>query len=435
MSGPKVLSAQEIKMRAVTEEHLRLVQERIRKTEVLRRKMKEIDDVQLVLSQIAEDPRAQEISSQLTRLADQGRSLCNVSTETASAKNNDRLKKHIDDLDKLTRSLTPQVKSLKKEALTFRDQYVRSLIDADFSSGRYVVETPDRQIIVFAPPAVSDTLIEKEKKRLTKLILNIEERANRIHALKNTDFSSLHGMIRKILGTGSRENHMIYQDLHQFDVCSLQPLLESLEAAEEAYDLLDTELSRELAVYHTVCSEYGIPPQRFPFSVRSVQEIRYATAAIIQEYGQNRSCTELMVRVRKILTNCGYTYIGDKEETRQIFRQIYRIHDQTILHVIYDSSGRVTMEVAIEDDTERAPIGREIEQIISDQDSFCQSFEQIFTELNREGLRMKKDLLCPCGSEFAQIIDTSGFSMIPEAKTEIDYSVFESPETKYSQME
>ena len=47
---------------------------------------------------------------------------------------------------------------------------------------------------------------------------------------------------------------------------------------------------------------------------------------------------------------------------------------------------------------------------------------------------MKKEMMCPCGEEFAQIIDTSGFTRVPEEEIVIDYSMYESPDVKYLQM-
>ena len=352
----------------------------------------------------------------------------------SSTTDNSKLKKYNADLQKVIDQTQDQIKALHSEATVLRDNYVKGLIEKIPHPAASSLNMDGRQIVHFDHPDVPETLIRQEKERLEKLVQNIEDRAKRIHAIPNADYTALRKEIRHILGTGKRERYMIFQDLHQFDVQRIQPLLGKLEDAEYDYDQLDTELSHELAAYHAVCSEYGMTPQRFPFCPQSVQDIRYATADILHRQGLGFNCAELMAHVRKILSGMGYAYLGDKEEDRKVFRQIYKIHDKTILHVIYDSSGRITMEVAIEDDEDRPASDREIQQIVSDQGVFCESFEQIFNNLNVDGTHMKKEMMCPCGEEFAQIIDTSGFTRVPEEEIVIDYSMYESPDVKYLQM-
>lgn len=434
MSGPKIISAEEIRMRAEAEERLRLVQDQFRMAEVLRRKLSEIENVQMILYQVAEDQRARNLSAKLSALTCQCQETMEEWKDISTTTDNDKIRRHNQKLQQTAAHIDAQLVGLRSDSTTLRDAYINGMIAAIPRPNVIPLQANDFEIIYHMQPDVPDQVVSFEEERLRKLIHNIQVRAKKIKALRNVNFSDFQNEIRRILGQRKRENYMIYQDLHQFDVLKIQPLLRMLENAEYDYDKLDFALSGELAAYHAVCSVYGIAPKLFAFLPNSVQEIRYATAEILTQQDLAFDCAEIMARVRKILARMGYTYMGEKEEERQVRRQIYRIHDKTILHVIFDSTGRVTMEVALEDDMDRIPSGREIKQIVSDQGKFCQDFEQIFAGMNGDGVHMKKEMLCPCGEEFARIIDTSGFIKARAAETVIDYSMYESPEMKYLEM-
>ena len=434
MSGPVFLSPEQIRMRAEAEERLRLVQDQFRKSESVKRLMNGIEDVQKILAQVAEISCAKEISRKLSAFTRQCQRALDKWESLSSTTRNEELRQYNAELDQILEAIPSQVEKLRAEAVSVRDSYVKGLLRSIPVPEEHRTGMEDARILVFERPEIPPELVRTENARLLEQLDSMKSRADRIKALRGTDFSALRAEIKDISGTGRRDNGMVYQDLHQLDVMVLQPLNNKLEEAEAAWDRLDQELSRELAVYHAVCAEYGIVPRAFTFRPQSVQEIRYATADILQHHCLTVNCKEIIDRVRGILIGLGYAYIGEKEEDRQVVRHIYRIHDRSILHVIFDSTGRVTMEVAMESEEDRTPSGREAQQIVSDQGAFCKGFEHLLECLNRDGLAMKKDMLCPGGEEYAQMISTSGFTKAPESRTSFDYSIYEMPEKKYLEM-
>lgn len=434
MSGPVILSPEQRRIRAAAEERLRLVQDQFRKAEAVKRGMEKTEDIQKLLASMAEDRKAAEISRELSEIYRRCRTALDRWKTIENTVDREVLRQYNAELDRLTKTVRPRMETLEREARRRRDAFVKEKLKAIPAAITALKETEGRQITVFAAPDIPAEMVNVERDRLMDLIAKAESRAKRIHALKDRNFDDIREEIRSALGRGKRENHMIFQDLHQTDVMTIQPLLRSLEAAEADWDRLDQELSGELAAYHAVCAEYGITPRAFAFRSSSVQEIRYETAEILHRCAQAANCAEIMARVREILGSMGYTYMGEKEEDRRVLRQIYRIHDRTILHVIFDSTGRVTMEVAIAGDEDRTPSERETEQIVSDQGTFCGSFGKLLEQLNSSGMHMKQDILCPGGAEYAQVISTAGFTRAEEAQTEFDYSIYETPENKYLEM-
>ena len=150
-------------------------------------------------------------------------------------------------------------------------------------------------------------------------------------------------------------------------------------------------------------------PKKFAFEEASIEAIRYECAGILAGSTQNGDLRILMKNVRESLVKLGYSYLGEKEEDRDFAREIYRIHDDVILHVIYDSTGRVTMEVAVEDEKDREPHPREVEKLVKEQVNFCSEYEKIFHAINEKGLAFRKENMYPVSPDFAQVINTSGF--------------------------
>lgn len=433
MSGPKVmtLSEDEIrrreeqeKLRREEEERLLLVQEKIRESEKANRLLYSLSDFQKKLAQVIHIKEAEAISINITKQVDALQKLLANWNSVLSTKNNKAIKEYINNLHILTRNTKTTMQAFEKDISDVRTHYIEDLMKT--VSQKTGKKKKEANPIV---PEIPQSVISSEFNRLKDLLESIEQRGKRVRFSPFPDAEAILMDLKKSVTNGKREAFMDYEEIHRIDVFQIRPLLDKLEKKEKEYDLLDSKLSKELAIYHALCKEFEIEPKQFLFAEESILEIRSATAEIIQRENPFFCCSEYMEKMRSLLSGMGYSYIGEKEEDRKIYRQLYHIHDNVVLHVIYDSTGRVTMEVALEDDHSRMPLKHEVEQMVKEQISFCNGFSTIFREIETSGLALDKAMLYPADPSFATVIDSSGFDKV--ADNSADYLMFESTETKY----
>ena len=108
-----------------------------------------------------------------------------------------------------------------------------------------------------------------------------------------------------------------------------------------------------------------------------------------------------------------------------------RFDENAVLHVIYDSEGKVTMEVAAADDTDREPHPREVDTIVKEQEKFCDAYESVFERINEKGVSFRKEMMCPCGPEFAQVINVSEFEKSADEEAQTFDEMYADRKTKY----
>lgn len=435
MSGPKTLSPEEIRMRQEAEERHRLAQEMYRQCETLRRNLATCDAALLQLIQ-CDMPEASVLSQRINEIRSHTNleiADCALISETTD---NAALRNRVTNLQTFIQQTEGVLPQLSTEAEELRMQSINSILQ------RISAESAAKQQTTYlfgstamVEPDVPEAVLSSEISRLQETLQLIKKRAERIGYPVSKRYNECHKDLSELAASqNNRKRYMVFQDLHRLNLIHIKTLLSDVERAEEVYDKLDAALSVELATYHALCKEYGIKPQKFAFDEKSVQDIRYASAAILQTHGLEVDYKGTMQRIRESLSNMGYSYLGEKEEDRHVCRQIFRVHDQTILHVIYDSTGRVTMEVAIEDTCDREPQAREIKSIVNEQGEFCNSFDRILQGMARDGIHMRKELMCPVGEEFAQVINTSEFKKVPEQKYYEDYSMYSAPLLKYKEI-
>ena len=434
MSGPKVMSVEEIRRteeereqlrqeQARREERMRLVQARFRKAEVLARQIGIAGELQAALLPVLEEPGAADLAANLAALERANRQAVDAWPAVEASDDNEALQRHVAGLDAAIGEAEKRLSAARHPIEAMRMAYFDRMM-----------KRVERQPGVSAQPApaadVPEALLEGESRRLLGLLEDLRSRAGEAD-MDRAPLDALEGQVRQNLSDRNRERWMILEELHRIDVFRLRPFQAALERREAENDALDAELSEALAQYHSLCSLYRVEPRRFPFRRESLAEIRCACGDLMERFRQAEDCGAILERVQAALTGLGYRFLGEKEEDRRILRQVYRIHDRTVLHVVFDSTGRVTMEVGIEDDVDRLPYAREIGAIVEEQGAFCRAFEGIRQSLDGQGLTTRKELLCPCGAEYAQIINTSGFAG-KEAGKSFDYGVYASRRRKYS---
>lgn len=436
MSGPKVLSAEEIRMmeeererqrieQAKREERMRLVQEQFRKCDILKRQISIANEMQAALVSIMDNPEAAEISARLHTITLANQQAIESWSALEQSEDNDVLRNHVNGLDAVIMSTEGVLNSVKYPIESMRSAHIEKMMSRVVTKDDTNVKKAENT----KRPDIPEEALENEARRILAQIKILKPRVEEA-GLDMEMLNTIEQQVHDSLSDDKRERWMIFEEIHRIDVFRLRPFVSTLERQEAENDALEAELSEALAKYHSLCSMYHIEPKQFPFKRESVTEIRYACGDLIEQFSQAVDCEAIMKRVRATLTEMGYRYIGQKEESRRYYRQIYRIHGDTILHAVFDSTGRVTMEVAIESDSDRQPNAREISSIVREQETFCNSFERIFDSLDEHGLVMRKDMMCPCGAEYAQIINTSGFTK-EQGKDEFDYSIYSSRKRKY----
>ena len=427
MSGPKVSAAELKRIKKNEEEKRRLLQALIRLKEQHKRMLTEISNITLSAT-VAMDDAAVRLEME---------SLGKVRKETEES-----LKRIESALQwgtkekpaELIESLTVRQKENEKVLLNSKeiiDEKRKAALEkkmSAFAAGRNETtnvgdssETKDNQSM--------ETALN-EAKRLTLLLESLIKRAEDVD-VEPALAAEVFDEIKRLTEEPGRDGFSVYNDIHRLDLFKIRPFEKEVERKEKEADELDEKLSEELAVYHSLCHAAGITPKKFAFAESSVFEIRYECGKILESMDESSEIRQLMRTVRESLMELGYVYLGEKEEDKKFFREIYRVHDSVILHVIYDSEGKVTMEVAVEDEKERAPHPREVDGIVKEQEKFCDAYERIFDKINEKGVALTKEMMCPVSADFAQVINTSGFDKSGCGKENPDYEMYADRKKKY----
>ena len=224
--------------------------------------------------------------------------------------------------------------------------------------------------------------------------------------------------------------------LHQLDVYDVQLLADRLRKYERDARALDEVLSRHLAVYDALCEETGMRPvDAFPFREESIREIDAACDELFKHREWILRRNQTLDRIHRYMKEKNLTYIGEKTEGARVVRRAYRLRDNIILHILYSSEGKMTIEIAMEDQVDRPPKKTESEQIVDAQLSSCQMLEEMFDRLNQAGLRYQRECAGKGGEQFAKSINTSNF-VGGEAATAQNsrYERYRSQKKKYREM-
>jgi len=424
MSGPKVLSPEEIEAQRLAEERLNLLQEINQKHQELQR---QIDKGELAIARLDCVGNEGEIKSLSNRIEQHCGKTSKLAMEIKKAyqtTDNEKIKVYLNLLENaINQNSSDMMKDIRKA-----ESIHKRFVEARVSS---LASAPD-SVQKINQVDLSEKDIQQEYQFMLKTCEILEKRGKRIH-FDTSEVSRILSDIKLCIRDSNRERRMIYEELHRIDVFRLSVIRRKLDEAESDFDMLDKKLSDLLASYYNVCQCMGVKPKKFPFSEKSIHEINYECSRLKTQRVGRPNHSDSLRKVRNALNTMGYHFLGEKNEGNAVYRQIFRVPDtvNTVIHVLFDADGKVTMEVAVEDQCERLPTARETETIVSAQHSFCNVFEDIFTALNRNGLGLSLEEDYPCGPEFAQVIDTSDFDYEPAEEEAFDEEEYMNPETKY----
>ena len=429
MSGPKISVAELERMRKQEEEHRNLLQSIFRLQSIFVRQEEAARQLEKMLNPISEQDGAGVFSDRLesvqVNIRKIGYNVTYTSKEFArklEEESNEYLGNVLKRLNGIVRENDELLKQADAVGDVIRRNYIEGVLEQYRSS--FVEGVLDKYRVPSSEVFKGNSGDELKSEERESVLEAVKSEADRISAelmllqprlrkvkISRADIERIRDHLNVSISDKNRDPEMIYQEIHRIDLFEFRPLRSRVEKLEAEADELDELLSSELAKYHVLCYEAGETPKKFAFRKESLTEIRYECGRIIeQRETEDIDVTLIMQKVRQSLLDLGYEYIGEKCESLKTYREAYRIHDNVVLHVIYDSNGRITMEVAIEDDCDRQPYQREIEMIVGEQESFCKSFERIFEAINQNGLALRKEQMFPCSPDFAEIINTSEFS-------------------------
>ena len=417
MSGPKISAAEMKRLHLFEEERRKLLQDLVRLKEELKRRKKDIAILSNMLIPFysSEDARkCGEAMGEIEKSIDQ-------SLPKLEAALLDGTNIHMKEVLQQLRSKHNQ----DEEVLLGKEEQIYEL-RKKWLDGR---ETLNKE---FHTPGISMETAEGECRRVHALIEELSERAAEC-GLDSPELKKAKEKITQLEADKGRDGFSLFSETHYVDLMFIRPVRARIEKEERKQDKLDERLSIELAKYHMLCKEAGEELLKFPFAESSVEAIRYECGKLLSKREKNADLRLLMKTVRESLEELGYTYIGEKEEDMDFFRELYQINTDTVLHVIYDSMGKITMEVAASDTKDRPPHQREVEHLVKEQEKFCEEYEKIFHLINVHGLSMKKEAMYPPSPDFAQVINMSVFDCSKADKKKIPDDMYYDRKTKYLQ--
>ena len=424
MSGPKISEAELKRLRMIEEERRKLFQELVAIRDEMKRNAKDASDIQSMMVCVYGMEEIRKKSKKLSEIQNEiDHSLSRVE-EVLRSTDNEQIKKEIKKLSARDKD-SAAIREVRSFVVSVREKHIEEQIAKVKAASQKSLQQAEEKstgsgmsYAEYVKDIFPDGFVTSEQARILALLAELKERAEAVEKFKKKEergvltgrHAETEKKVKELLEDTGRDNFSMYEELHRLDVMYVRTLRDKIEKAEEEADRLDRALSEELARYHALCAGAGEEPRKFAFEWESVQAIRYECGRLLSEETDDGKIRALMKNVRESLKELGYVYLGEKEEGICFYREIYRVHDNVILHVIYDSDGKVTMEVAMEDDCDRVPMPREIDEQVKEQQNFCSDYERIFDAINAKGIGFKKDTLFEPDPAFAQIINTSDFN-------------------------
>ena len=430
MSGPKISATEMKRLHLFEEDRRRLLQDLVRQKDILRRRLADLNDLQRKMLPFCSEEEIKETVAAVGTIDKTCRDSIPIIDAALDDGTNIKMKEMLDLVKKVHENDEDRIRQAQELVSQFRENFFKKKAESRRETGGGSVAgsaAGSRREEIFSKEEVSE-----EIGRIQSLLENLEQRAQDLNVPDVKDkVRGLSEEVRLIAADEEMDSFSAFTEVHRLDVMKIRPLREQIEELEREADALDELLSAELARYHMLCMEAGEQPKKFPFEKSSLEAIRYECGKMLSDRAGERDIRLLMKRVRDSLQKAGYVYLGEKEEDLDFYREIYRIHDNVVLHVMFDSAGKVTMEVAMEDDKDRLPHEREVEMLVKEQVKFCDEYEKIFQLINEQGMLFQKETMFPPSPEFAQIINTSEFVCEKEQPPGYSYDMYRDRREKY----
>lgn len=210
--------------------------------------------------------------------------------------------------------------------------------------------------------------------------------------------------------------------LKNFVAVSVNPLIKQANQFIAEYRECQAEFDSLYAEYTALCELYYYVAQEYVCSRSSIQILEAEIARIKKAVAEDDEQAYISDCLDEVMVEMGYSVLGSREVTKRNgkrFRnELYAYGDGTAVNVTYSSDGKIAMELGGIDTSDRVPTAQETDKLCDSMEQFCDDFKEIEKRLLAKGIVLADRIsLLPPDAEYAQIINTSDYSMETEADT------------------
>ena len=210
--------------------------------------------------------------------------------------------------------------------------------------------------------------------------------------------------------------------LKNFVAVSVNPLIKQANRFIAEYRECQAEFDSLYTEYTALCELYYYVAQEYVCSRSSIQILEAAIARIKKAVAEDDEQAYISDCLDEVMVEMGYSVLGSREVTKRNgkrFRnELYAYGDGTAVNVTYSSDGKIAMELGGIDTSDRVHTAQETDKLCDSMEQFCDDFKEIEKRLLAKGVVLADRIsLLPPNSEYAQIINTSDYSMEAEADT------------------
>ena len=210
--------------------------------------------------------------------------------------------------------------------------------------------------------------------------------------------------------------------LKNFVAVSVNPLIKQANQFIAEYRECQAEFESLYTEYTALCELYYYVAQKYVCSRSSIQILETEIARIKKAVAEDDEQAYISDCLDEVMVEMGYSVLGSREVTKRNgkrFRnELYAYGDGTAVNVTYSSDGKIAMELGGIDTSDRVPTAQETDKLCDSMEQFCDDFKEIEKRLLAKGVVLADRIsLLPPDAEYAQIINTSDYSMETEADT------------------
>jgi hypothetical protein len=210
--------------------------------------------------------------------------------------------------------------------------------------------------------------------------------------------------------------------LKNFVAVSVNPLIRQANQFIAEYRECQAEFDSLYTEYTALCELYYYVAQEYVCSRSSIQILEAEIARIKKAVAEDDEQAYISDCLDEVMVEMGYSVLGSREVTKRNgkrFRnELYAYGDGTAVNVTYSSDGKIAMELGGIDTSDRVPTAQETDKLCDSMEQFCDDFKEIEKRLLAKGVVLADRIsLLPPDAEYAQIINTSDYSMETEADT------------------
>lgn len=273
-------------------------------------------------------------------------------------------------------------------------------IDKGFSTSFADIQTVSQTTISESKSKIRSQLIEmKNNQNLPKeLVGEITEALSKIETIDNETF------------------------FKNYSSVTVTPLIKRCKRYLNEYEACHEKFEKLYAEYIALCDLYFYVAQEYPCCNASIEVLKSEIKRIKETVDADDEQAYISDCLDEVMEEMGYTVIGSREVTKKNgkhFRnELYTYGEGTAVNITYSSDGKIAMELGGIDVTDRLPDDHETSVLCESMENFCDDFKEIEKRLLTKGVVLADRIsLLPPSAEYAQIINTTDYSMTEMAET------------------